>query len=98
MPDTEQTVFKTCLLTLLTTLALLMTSDLFAREIHYQVARAGSDRPVSPLQVMDYINKRHSGDAIGFKKTPQEGYPDCYVVRFMTVASELHIIRVNCKK
>lgn len=98
MPGKEHATLKTCLLTLLTTLTLLIASGASAREIHYKVDRAGSDRPVSPLQVMDYINKRHQGDAIGFKKTPQEGYPDCYVVRFMTIASELHIIRVNCKK
>lgn len=74
--------------------------DSFAGIIHDKIARSEASRPVSSLQVVNYIERKYKGKGkgIGFKKTPKEKFPDCYVVRFMTHEGELDIIKINCKQ
>jgi len=75
------------------------STQTFAGIIHDKVERAEAGRPVSSLQVVTHIERKYSGKGkgIGFKKTPIDGFPDCYVVRFMTHEGELNIIKINCK-
>ena len=75
------------------------SSNGFAKIIHDKIARSDSSRPVSSLQVVNYIERKYKGKGkgIGFKKTPTEKFPDCYVVRFMTHEGELDIVKINCK-
>ena len=94
-------VFQRAIITSAFGVALLLSlsSSALAAVIHLKLPRAEPARPVSSLQVTNFVDTKYLGKGrrIGFKKVSKEGYPDCYAVRFMTHAGELNIVKLNCK-
>ena len=82
-----------------TALFLSLTSSALAVVIHLKLARAEPGRPVSSLQVINFVDGRYQGKGrrIGFKKVKKDKFPDCYAVRFMTHAGEIDVLKLNCK-
>ena len=67
--------------------------------IHDKLGRAEANRAVSSLQVVDFVKTKyaHKGRGVGMHKFPQDGFPDCYIVRLMDHEGTITILKINCQ-
>ncbi|PID45215.1 MAG: hypothetical protein CSB47_09515 [Proteobacteria bacterium] len=85
---------------LTTTLVLLTDAVAGSSTIFEKLKRAEPGRPVSSLQVVNFVKTKYAnkGKGIGLHKYPQKDFPDCYVVKLMDNEGVITILKINCKK
>ena len=67
--------------------------------IHDKLGRAEAGRPVSSLQVVNFVKTKylHKGKGVGLHKYPKDNFPDCYIVRLMDYEGIITILKINCQ-
>lgn len=69
-----------------------------ADTIYHTIKRVKKSKPVTSMQVMNYLNSNYDGHPIRFKKTPKAKFPDCHTIRYLTFEGELHTFKISCRK